>query len=425
MRLEILKLLFTISLLKCSSATAGKVNNESGEQRLLILAQQLLALYPTSGSCHTIVVIHPESCPSIKCKQSSENADSAVVVLKALDTLKNVTLVHRYALQCSVVLYPHSIQEKTAQDKNWLRHIPGGIFRSFHFIAERLTVIQNFCWYCPFLRRLHNVVVFPTSNFNEFGPILTPNRFNGNPNFFILGKFIKNKAILDHPMARKHGPFWNKWADMSGSTIVIGALPTPYGRQFGNASFKAFNHITIQFFETASYLNATLDMKFIPLTRRFGAELPNGSWDGFIGNIMEDNVQLTVAMSPVVEQYQVALFSKPFLFSWTTFLTPLPQVKAKTFAFLIAPFDLPVWAGILTCSILSPLVALSLQIVSARSFSASELLLKCVENVGAFVQVLLEQSLPERWEKAMGRLRTGRWLLLGFWLLASIVLCSL
>ena len=196
-------------------------------------------------------------------------------------------------------------------------------------------------------------------------------------------------------------------------------------KQFGNSSFKAINYKTLQLFETAGYLNAALHMKFVPLTTRFGAKLPNGSWDGFIGNIMDDNVQLTVAMSPVVEQYQVALFSKPFLFSWTTFLTPLPQVKTKTFAFLFAPFDPPVWAGILASSILSPLTILALQKVSFSSFGSITLLLKCVENVAAFGQVLLEQSLPENWEQSVSRLRAARWLQLGLWLLASIMLCNL
>ena len=420
-----MKLFLAVGLITYSSATGIKVSHESVEQSLLLLARQLLALYQTSGSCDTIVVMYPEICPVVKCKHSSRNAGSAVMVLNALDAPEKATFVLRYALQCSIVLYPHSLQEKTLVDKNWLRHIPGGIFRSFHFIVERMEAIQNFSWQCPFLRRLHNVLVFPTSDASEFGPILTPNRFNGNPDFLHVGKVFKNQITLEHQMARKDGSFWNKWANLNGSSIFLGAIPIPTNLQLANSSFKPLNHQAIQEQETAEFLNAALHVKLVPLTLRFGAKLPNGSWDGFIGNIMDDNVQLTLAMFPVVEQYQVALFSKPFLFSWTTFLTPLPQVKTKTFAFLAAPFDPFVWAGILTCSILIPVIVLALQTATVPLFNAAELLLKCVENVEAFGQVLLEQSLPENWEKALSNFRAVRWLLLGLWLLASIVLCNL
>ena len=129
-------------------------------------------------------------------------------------------------------------------------------------------------------------------------------------------------------------------------------------------------------------------------------------------------------MSPVVEQYQVALFSKPFLFSWTTFLTPLPKVKTKSFAFVIEPFDPFIWDAILASSVLLPLVLLAFQRVSLRSCSTSGLMLKFVESVGDLGQVLLEQSLPESRTKAVAGLRAVRWLLLMSWLLASIVLCS-
>lgn len=182
----------------------------SAEQPLLALAKQPLSLYPSSIACKTVVLVYPERYAVTKFKDSYNNLDSGVVTLNDLDTLVKVTFVLRYVIQCSIVLYPSSLTVKAVQDQHWLRHIPGGIFRSFHFVTQRAETVRYFCWQCPFIRRLHNVLVLPTSETNEFGRILTPNRFNGDPDFLHAGKVLKNEIILEHPMARKYGPFWNK-----------------------------------------------------------------------------------------------------------------------------------------------------------------------------------------------------------------------
>ena len=416
----ILTVVLAFGFLRIPNATTVKVG-DSTEQSLLAQAQQLVSSQ-SSSACDTIVWVFSETSAELG------DSDSPVMIFRSLDTLKNVTWV-KFGTQCSIVLYPYSLPEKVVEqagDRNWLRHIPGGIFRSFHFVAERAKAVQHFCWHCPFVRRLHNVLLFSRSDSNEFGQILTPNRFNGDPDFLHVGRIMKSQIMLEHPQALKHGPFWNKWTDLNGSSLFIGALPIPDSRQLANSSSKAFNPVAIQLQETADFLNAELQMKFIPLTKRFGERLPNGSWDGFIGAIMDDSVQLTTAMFPIVEQSQVVLFSKPFLFSWTTFLTPLPQMRTKTFAFLAEPFDRFVWAGILACSMLLPLVLLGLQSGHQRTLVRSTgLMLKCVENFAGFAQLLLEQSLPESCPTAMRKFRAVRWLLLGFWLLASIVLCNL
>ena len=291
-RLAILKLLFATELLGSLTVTAVIVNG-SMESKLLALAQQLLSPFSSSGTCSTIVFMYPENFVLQDFIESHNNDDSAVVISHSLYTLEKFTLVLNHPFQCSTVIYPQSLRGKTAEAKTWLRHMPGGIVHSFHFVVEsRAQALQIFCWHCPFVRRLHNVFVFPTSETNDFGPILTPNRFNGRPDFFHVGKVMENQILLEHLTARKHGAFWNKWADMNGSSIFVGALPTPPSIQLTNSSFKPFNCFAIQLQQTADYLNAALQMKFIPLNRRFGAQLGNGSWDGFIGNRMEDNVLL-------------------------------------------------------------------------------------------------------------------------------------
>ena len=222
-------------------------------------------------------------------------------------------------------------------------------------------------------------------------------------------------------MAWKHGPFWNKWADMNGSSIFFG-VPALAGKIYANKSLKAVDYVARQLQETAAYLNAALKIRFVKITGRFGSRLPNGSWDGYIGSVMDDSVQLTLRMFPVAEQAQVVLFSKPFAFSWTAFITPLPQVRTKAFDFLIEPFDQFVWVGILACLAVQPLVAITFHSVHDDQYlSATALLLKWIKHVARFAQILVEQPLKDSFKTIGTEFRA----VAGLWLLASIILVYL
>ncbi|XP_029985519.1 glutamate receptor ionotropic, delta-1-like isoform X1 [Sphaeramia orbicularis] len=79
---------------------------------------------------------------------------------------------------------------------------------------------------------------------------------------------------------------------------------------------------------------------------RYGSQLPNGSWNGMIGDLINKRADLAVsAITITPERENVVDFSKRYLDYSVGILLRKPEEKINIFS-LFAPFDLAVWACI-------------------------------------------------------------------------------
>ncbi|XP_059180131.1 glutamate receptor ionotropic, delta-1-like isoform X2 [Centropristis striata] len=79
---------------------------------------------------------------------------------------------------------------------------------------------------------------------------------------------------------------------------------------------------------------------------KYGAQLPNGSWNGMIGDLINKRADLAVsAITITPERENVVDFSKRYLDYSVGILLRKPEEKINIFS-LFAPFDLAVWACI-------------------------------------------------------------------------------
>ncbi|XP_029700154.1 glutamate receptor ionotropic, delta-1 isoform X3 [Takifugu rubripes] len=79
---------------------------------------------------------------------------------------------------------------------------------------------------------------------------------------------------------------------------------------------------------------------------KYGSQLPNGSWNGMIGDLINKRADLAVsAITITPERENVVDFSKRYLDYSVGILLRKPEEKVNIFS-LFAPFDLAVWACI-------------------------------------------------------------------------------
>ncbi|XP_039675592.1 glutamate receptor ionotropic, delta-1-like [Perca fluviatilis] len=79
---------------------------------------------------------------------------------------------------------------------------------------------------------------------------------------------------------------------------------------------------------------------------KYGSQLPNGSWNGMIGDLINKRADLAVsAITITPERENVVDFSKRYLDYSVGILLRKPEEKINIFS-LFAPFDLAVWACI-------------------------------------------------------------------------------
>uniref|UniRef100_A0A3Q2QH07 Glutamate receptor n=1 Tax=Fundulus heteroclitus TaxID=8078 RepID=A0A3Q2QH07_FUNHE len=82
------------------------------------------------------------------------------------------------------------------------------------------------------------------------------------------------------------------------------------------------------------------------LDSKYGSQLPNGSWNGMIGDLINKRADLAVsAITITPERENVVDFSKRYLDYSVGILLRKPEEKINIFS-LFAPFDLAVWACI-------------------------------------------------------------------------------
>uniref|UniRef100_A0A3B3UJH1 Glutamate receptor n=1 Tax=Poecilia latipinna TaxID=48699 RepID=A0A3B3UJH1_9TELE len=105
---------------------------------------------------------------------------------------------------------------------------------------------------------------------------------------------------------------------------------------------------------------------------KYGSQLPNGSWNGMIGDLINKRADLAVsAITITPERENVVDFSKRYLDYSVGILLRKPEEKINIFS-LFAPFDLAVWACIAAAiPVVGVLIFLLNRLQALRSSSCS------------------------------------------------------
>uniref|UniRef100_A0A8C4ZLL4 Glutamate receptor n=1 Tax=Gadus morhua TaxID=8049 RepID=A0A8C4ZLL4_GADMO len=105
---------------------------------------------------------------------------------------------------------------------------------------------------------------------------------------------------------------------------------------------------------------------------KYGSQLPNGSWNGMIGELINKRADLAVsAVTITPERENVVDFSKRYLDYSVGILIRKPEEKINIFS-LFAPFDLAVWACIAAAiPVVGVLIFLLNRLQTLRSSSSS------------------------------------------------------
>ncbi|XP_061165181.1 glutamate receptor ionotropic, kainate 3-like [Saccostrea echinata] len=90
--------------------------------------------------------------------------------------------------------------------------------------------------------------------------------------------------------------------------------------------------------ELLQKLSETLDFKFelyLVHDNKFGARLPNGQWNGMVGEVLAGNATMVVASLSVNAQREAAIdFTKPFMTRYVTVIMKIPTTPTKIFEFI-------------------------------------------------------------------------------------------
>ena len=347
----------------------------------------------------------------------------------------------KYLPQCSVLVYYklNAGNDILKLDLNWLLEIPGVEFRSFHFLVLG-TEPDPELWQNPFIRRLSNVAAIilrdlSSSALHNHITILVPNRHRSEPLYYNCG--IMNEKIIklsSQGISKNDDIFWNKWRDLNGQEIAVAVPPTQSEATFRDCQEgKECLYPVTEIVESVSFMNATPKVFPVSIATGFGRPYPNGSWDSYVGKVMDDVVDFSSPFSPLPHQYGHVFSTKPVMFSKVRFLTPLP-IKADTSGidFLTKPFDKYVWTAIFICIAAN---TLAMYVVTANS-RLHPLRLKIMDwnnwewiqyltlRMSNFAFALVDVSVPDRIIEKR-RSTTGIRILFAVWFLSVIVLGDL
>ena len=385
-------------------------------KHVIAFAQKLM---PSYNHCTIICFTSPRS---LKTFQSLGEDMRPHLLNLEMPKLRGSVFPVRYSLQCSVVYYLESLRSRMEQfGQNWLRYIPGGVFRSFHFLKESRQPTIDF-WNSPDLRKMHNVVMF-VEDANGMGKVLSPNRFKGKPLYFPMGEIVGNEVFLNSP-SETVGVFWNRWRDLQGEPLTLVVPDTQADLAYTDKSALMSNYAATQIQETSRFLNATLKVITASTENRFGTKLLNGTWDGFIGKLIDDTVDLTFPYFPSVEQYKAVLFSKTATFTQVKFFAPLPRMRPITMAFLTKPFDRFTWVGIFSSMMLLTACSCALRRLHKIYVGTEIGSLRPARHFVLFLRALVDQSVPDGAYNIMEAV-AGMRSLLGYWLYFAVVISSL
>ncbi|XP_038638904.1 glutamate receptor ionotropic, delta-1-like isoform X1 [Scyliorhinus canicula] len=181
---------------------------------------------------------------------------------------------------------------------------------------------------------------------------------NTNVNFEILGtsysetfgKDIRRLAVWD-PVKGLNGSLQERRleSDMQGVTLkVVTILEEPFVMVAENilGQPKRYKGFSIDVLDA---LAKNLGFKYEiyqAVDHMYGTQLPNGSWNGMIGELINKKADIAVsAITITPERESVVDFSKRYMDYSVGILLKKPEEKINIFS-IFAPFDLAVWACI-------------------------------------------------------------------------------
>ncbi|KAK1881412.1 Glutamate receptor ionotropic delta-1 [Dissostichus eleginoides] len=155
---------------------------------------------------------------------------------------------------------------------------------------------------------------------------------------------------------------------------------------------------------------------------KYGSQLPNGSWNGMIGDLINKRADLAVsAITITPERENVVDFSKRYLDYSVGILLRKPEEKINIFS-LFAPFDLAVWACI----------AAAIPVVGVLIF-----LLNRLQALRSSATQNAPQGQPANGVVGSGSLQSAVWIVygafvhqvalrivMGSWWLFTLIVCS-
>ncbi|XP_059892786.1 glutamate receptor ionotropic, delta-1-like isoform X2 [Gadus macrocephalus] len=139
---------------------------------------------------------------------------------------------------------------------------------------------------------------------------------------------------------------------------------------------------------------------------KYGSQLPNGSWNGMIGELINKRADLAVsAVTITPERENVVDFSKRYLDYSVGILIRKPEEKINIFS-LFAPFDLAVWACIAAAiPVVGVLIFLLNRLQTLRSSSSS--------SASSTSSAVTQNAPPGQTPVGSGTLHSAIWIVYG------------
>ncbi|KAF5891371.1 glutamate receptor ionotropic, delta-1 isoform X1, partial [Clarias magur] len=156
---------------------------------------------------------------------------------------------------------------------------------------------------------------------------------------------------------------------------------------------------------------------------KYGSQLPNGSWNGMIGELINKRADLAVsAITITPERENVVDFSKRYMDYSVGILMRKPEEKINIFS-LFAPFDLAVWACIAAAiPVVGVLIFLLNRMQSLRCQNTSGAPPNISSSLHSAVWLVYGAFVHQGGDSAVGSVALR--IVMGSWWLFTLIVCS-
>ncbi|XP_059157771.1 glutamate receptor 3-like, partial [Physella acuta] len=185
----------------------------------------------------------------------------------------------------------------------------------------------------------------------------------------------------------------------------------------GNDRFEGFAVDLIE--EVAKMLEFDYDI-YLVNDGKFGSKMPNGEWNGMIGELLAGNATMSVAPLSINAQREEAVdFTKPFKTRYISVLMKIPTRETSYFEFL-NPLSPIVWICTLCAFVIVSVILYALERVGrSKSRSPDSLEITVRESFWFIFGSLLQGNTDSTPSTIPGRILTSAW-----WFFALILISS-
>ncbi|XP_076348381.1 glutamate receptor ionotropic, delta-2-like [Tachypleus tridentatus] len=149
---------------------------------------------------------------------------------------------------------------------------------------------------------------------------------------------------------------------------------------------------------------------YIPSDHKWGIRLENGTWNGMVGMLQREEVDLALGPFTVThERNEIVSFSFPLLMDSVVILTNRFEKRHLIFQYFLA-LDWQVWMALFVALILMAVTDTILNVITKRSKSSS-FYTQLTNSLWNFVTCLLQQGPESTPRKTWNRCLYGVWLL--------------